>query len=215
MKKYINSISKKTMAATLIGGTMLAGMVFSNTEDVYAHGYIINDRAHLAQQNINQAGAAAYEPQSVGEYNSNNFHNGITPLHQAITAHSGRAGLYSQMADQSEDRWHKVDMYGGENEFTWNITANHRTNYVKYYITKADWDPNQPLTVDSFEYLGTFHNFVGNDWEAPMLPTQNNRVTHNVNVPTDRSGYHVIFAEWRIADTSNSFFKVKDINLIN
>lgn len=215
MKKNINLLSKKTIAATLIGGTVIGGMVFANAQDAYAHGYILNDRAHLAQQNINQAASAAAEPQSVGEYISANFHNGITPLHQAITAHSNTLGLYPEMAEQSEDRWHKMDMQGGENDLTWQITANHRTSYVRYYITKADWDPNQPLTYDSFEYLDTFHNFDGDSWHAPMLPLQNSRVTHTLNLPTDRNGYHVIFAEWHIADTSSSFFKVKDINLIN
>lgn len=215
MKKHNGLLSKQTVAATLLGGIIMAGMAFSNTNHVYAHGYILNDRAHLAQQNLNQAGLVSTEPQSVGEYNSNNFHNGTTPLNQAITAHSGKLGYFPQMAEQSEGRWHKVDMYGGENELTWQISANHKTSYIKYYITKADWDPNQPLTFDSFEYIGTFNNFEGNFWEAPTLPLQNNRLTHNIQLPTDRSGYHVIFSEWKVADTGNSFFKVKDINLIN
>lgn len=40
-------------------------------------------------------------------------------------------------------------------------------------------------------------------------------MTHKVNVPTDRSGYHVILAVWDIDDTANAFYQVIDVNLKN
>ena len=42
-----------------------------------------------------------------------------------------------------------------------------------------------------------------------------NHLTHKINVPTDRSGYHVILAVWDVADTANAFYNVIDVNLIN
>ncbi|MGQ0416456.1 fibronectin type III domain-containing protein, partial [Bacillus sp. HC-TM] len=42
-----------------------------------------------------------------------------------------------------------------------------------------------------------------------------NNLTHKINVPTDRSGYHVILAVWDVADTANAFYNVIDVNLIN
>ncbi len=40
-------------------------------------------------------------------------------------------------------------------------------------------------------------------------------VTHEANVPTDRSGYHLIVAVWEIADTGNAFYQIIDVNLVN
>ncbi len=40
-------------------------------------------------------------------------------------------------------------------------------------------------------------------------------VTLEANVPTDRSGYHLILAVWEIADTGNAFYQVIDVNLVN
>lgn len=42
-----------------------------------------------------------------------------------------------------------------------------------------------------------------------------NNLTHTINVPTDRNGYHVILAVWDVADTSNAFYNVIDVNLVN
>lgn len=40
-------------------------------------------------------------------------------------------------------------------------------------------------------------------------------VTHEANVPVDRSGYQLILAVWEIADTGNAFYQVIDVNLVN
>lgn len=42
-----------------------------------------------------------------------------------------------------------------------------------------------------------------------------NNLTHTINVPNDRNGYHVILAVWDVADTSNAFYNVIDVNLVN
>ncbi|MCI4060419.1 hypothetical protein MMK25_32565, partial [Bacillus cereus] len=38
---------------------------------------------------------------------------------------------------------------------------------------------------------------------------------HDINVPTDRSVYHVILAVLDVADTANALYIVIDVNLIN
>ena len=48
-----------------------------------------------------------------------------------------------------------------------------------------------------------------------MMVLRSNNLTHKINVPTDRSGYHVILAVWDVADTANAFYNVIDVNLIN
>ncbi|MGP2688349.1 lytic polysaccharide monooxygenase, partial [Serratia nevei] len=39
------------------------------------------------------------------------------------------------------------------------------------------------------------------------------QVTHQCNIPADRSGSHVILAVWDIADTANAFYQAIDVNL--
>ncbi|MEJ9209739.1 lytic polysaccharide monooxygenase, partial [Paenibacillus larvae] len=76
----------------------------------------------------------------------------------------------------------------------------------KYYITKKDWDPNKPITRADLELIGQID-------EGGKKPSST--VTHEINVPTDRNGYHVILGVWEIADTANAFYQVVDVNLVN
>ena len=39
----------------------------------------------------------------------------------------------------------------------WTFTANHVTRNWRYYLTKQDWNPNQPLTRESFESKPLLH----------------------------------------------------------
>ncbi|WP_177944882.1 lytic polysaccharide monooxygenase, partial [Klebsiella grimontii] len=34
-----------------------------------------------------------------------------------------------------------------------------------------------------------------------------------INIPTDRKGYHVIYAVWGIGDTVNAFYQAIDVNI--
>ncbi|MEF7497335.1 lytic polysaccharide monooxygenase, partial [Lysinibacillus sphaericus] len=65
---------------------------------------------------------------------------------------------------------------------------------------------NKPLTRADLEPIGT----VAHNGTAAST-----NLTHTINVPTDRNGYHVILAVWDVADTSNAFYNVIDINLVN
>lgn len=92
------------------------------------------------------------------------------------------------------------------NAFTWRLTAPHSTAEWKYYITKKDWDPNRPLARADLE-LFCYFNDGGSRPPA--------RVVHECDVPTDRSGYHLILGVWEIGDTDNAFYNVIDIHLVN
>ncbi|WP_196244364.1 lytic polysaccharide monooxygenase, partial [Lysinibacillus sphaericus] len=59
------------------------------------------------------------------------------------------------------------------------------TSKWHYYITKRDWNPNKPLTRADLEPIGT----VAHNGTAAST-----NLTHTINVPTDRNGYHVILA---------------------
>ncbi|MBC1491221.1 chitin-binding protein [Listeria booriae] len=168
-----------------------------------AHGYISKpeSRAYLAKLGVNQnAGPIQWEPQSIEA--TGNF-----PLGGPADGTIAGGGKFPDMDVQTPDRWHKVDVLGGQNTFTWTLTALHRTKEYKYYITKVGWNPNAPLVRNDLQLLTTIdaHN------EVPASTT----VTHQVPVPTDRNGYYVILGVWEIADTGNAFYQVIDANVIN
>ncbi|AIE79761.1 Chitin binding protein [Bacillus cereus] len=77
---------------------------------------------------------------------------------------------------------------------------------ILYY--EKGWNPNKPLTRSDLDLVPFY---VKNDGGARPGTT----VTHEANVPTDRSGYHLILAVWEIADTGNAFYQVIDVNLLN
>lgn len=101
-----------------------------------------------------------------------------------------------------------MKLNGGMNTFKWYLTAPHASANWKYYITKKDWDPNKPLTRSALE----LEPFCVYDFEGKK---PNTVAEHECEVPTDRSGYHIILGVWEIADTANAFYQVIDVDLTN
>lgn len=172
-----------------------------------AHGYISEpaSRDTLCQRGINKdCGGAQYEPQSVGESPKGFPAAGLPPDGKLVSGNGASEHLGTALNIQTSDKWHKHKMKAGKNDFTWHYTARHRTADHKYFITKQDWNPNQPLTRDSFE-LTPFCVVPGYN-ELPAAAD----VTDSCNVP-ERTGYQVIYSSWEVADTANSFYKVIDV----
>ncbi|WP_309303864.1 lytic polysaccharide monooxygenase [Brevibacillus laterosporus] len=191
---------KSSIAFGITLAAMAGTMVFAGSAS--AHGYIESptSRALLCKQGQNVGcGQIQYEPQSV-EGVGNFPQSG--PKDGEITG----AGKYKELFVQTDSRWKKVDMEGGKNTFTWYLTAPHSTGDWKYYITKKDWNPNKPLGRNDLELIATFN-------DGGKVPPKS--VSHVVNVPTDRSGYHIILGVWEIADTGNAFYQAIDVNLKN
>ncbi|PGB02419.1 chitin-binding protein [Bacillus toyonensis] len=184
----------------MIGTTLLP-------QNAYAHGFVEKPGSRSAlcsptygALNVN-CGSVMYEPQSLEA--PKGFPQ-AGPVDGQIASAGGKFG--GILDQQTADRWFKNTITGGENTFTWKFTAPHLTSKWHYYITKIGWNPNKALTRADFEPIGT----VQHDGSAAS-----NNVAHKINVPTDRSGYHVILAVWDVADTANAFYNVIDVNLIN
>jgi chitin-binding protein len=79
----------------------------------------------------------------------------------------------------------------------------HKTRDWRYFITRADWDPNRKLSRASFD-AAPFCTVDGGNVQPPSA------VSHQCTVP-QRSGYQVIMAVWQVYDTSNSFYNVADV----
>ncbi|MBF7155478.1 MULTISPECIES: lytic polysaccharide monooxygenase [Bacillus] len=200
MKMNKKSLGAVALTAGIIGTTLIP-------QNAYAHGFVEKPSSRSAlcsptygALNAN-CGSVMYEPQSLEA--PKGFPQ-AGPIDGQIASAGGKFG--GVLDQQTADRWFKNTITGGENTFTWKYTAPHLTSKWHYYITKKGWDPNKALKRADLEPIGT----VQHDGS-----TASNHLTHKINVPTDRSGYHVILAVWDVADTANAFYNVIDVNLIN
>lgn len=177
----------------------IAGLLL--TSSVFAHGYMSAPaaRGYLCKIGGNsQCGAAQWEPQSL-EAPSGFPAAGPADGKIASASHI----QFAELDAQSADRWTKRDMEAGEQSLSWFFTANHTTRNWRYYITRQDWNPNQPLTRAAFD-LTPFCTADGGMVQPPK------QVTHRCNVPK-RTGYQVILGVWEVGDTTNSFYNVVDV----
>lgn len=193
------------VTALIVGAsTFLLGFLFLFVfaDSASAHGYIESpaSRAYMCKQGENtNCGAVQYEPQSIEAIG--NFPT-TGPADGEITG----GGIFKELFEQKADRWNKVTLQTGLNTFTWKLTAAHATDNWKYYITKANWDPNKPIGRDDLELLSTFD-------DKGAKP--NSTTSHQINIPADRTGYHLILGVWDIADTPNAFYQVIDVNIVS
>lgn len=194
-----NSFKKAHILSSIAGAVILLSASAAS-----AHGYIDSpaSRSYLCNQggNVN-CGAIQYEPQSL---------EGPKGFPQAGPAdgHIASAGKqqYHELDAQTQTRWKQVDVKTGDMSFVWTLTMSHKTESWDYYVTKTGWNPSKPLTRADFE-LTPFCHYDGNG-ETPKSP-----VIQKCTIPTDRKGYHVILGVWSIADTSNAFYQVVDVNM--
>ena len=173
--------------------------------EALAHGYVSEPagRPLLCKLGDNtNCGAVQWEPQSVeGPDGAPRFPVG-GPEDGTIAAAGSPS--WSELNAQSPSRWFKHDFAAGYQTFEWTFTANHVSRDWRYFITKPDWNPSEPLGREAFE-LAPFCEYDGGMERPPMT------IQHNCFVP-EREGYHVILAVWDVGDTAASFYNAIDVS---
>jgi len=188
------------MAAKRQLNHIAATLVLLASGSAWAHGYISQpeSRNYLCKLGGNsQCGAVQWEPQSVE--GPSGFPQAGPADGQIASAGSPR---WSELNTQTSDRWTKREVQAGPFAISWTFTANHVTRNWRYYLTKQDWNPNQPLSRASFD-LTPFCVIDGNMVQPPK------QVTHNCILP-ERTGHQLILGVWEVGDTSNSFYNIID-----
>jgi len=195
------SVSKLITFCSIL--MIVTGILLLLPNTAFGHGYVEGpaSRAALCKSGQNKdCGSIIYEPQSL------EAPKGFPEKGPVDGKIASANGAFSKLDEQSATRWSKVNLSSGKNTFTWKISAAHATTSWKYYITKPNWNPNAPLTRDSFD-LSPFCSVNYNGVQPPFS------YTDTCYVP-ERSGYQVILAVWEIADTTNAFYNVIDVNFI-
>lgn len=179
-----------------------------------AHGYMNSppSRAYACQQGLNiDCGQAQYEPQSVGEAPKGFPEFGPADGKIASGGHASFAALDAQSAN----RWHVTEIKDHTTEFSWFYTAAHKSTRWQYFITKGGWNPNLPISRDSFE-LTPFCQVEGGGGipiDGAEGGTGQGKDKHSCSIPSDRSGHHLILGVWTIDDTAAAFYDVVDVNI--
>ena len=188
----------KLLSSAVIGSFALAPLIMASPAS--AHGYVFGpeSRAYLCKTGANSnCGGVVYEPQSLE--GAKGFPNGGPADGQIASA----GGLFGGLLDQQSDtRWAKTEISTGPLLMDWTYTAPHSTDKWHYYMTKPGWDPNNQLDRADLELLAT----VDHDGSKA-----NTNPDHVIDVPQNRSGYHIILAVWDVADTVNAFYDVIDV----
>ncbi len=179
---------------------VVAAAVLLAVSPAQAHGYVSGAVvARVAAPQNTGLGAVAYEPQSL------EAPKGFPQSGPADGKLASAGGLFGGVLDQqTSDRWYKNPITTGPLMLSWTFTAPHKTSEWRYYITKPGWNPNAPLTRSEFTLLAT----VPHDGSAAS-----SNPNHTITIPADYRGYHVIYAVWDIADTSNAFYNVIDVQI--
>ncbi|EKT63249.1 lytic polysaccharide monooxygenase [Providencia burhodogranariea] len=182
---------------------LLLSLLFCFSNTIWAHGYVEvpNSRAYLCKLTANiDCGDIQYEPQSIE--GAKGF-PALGPEDGEIA--SAGISSFANLDVQNEKRWIKNIITNSQIMFNWRITARHKTTKWEYFITKSNWNPNQPLTRSQL-VLEPFCQFHKVEFPNPV-------VEQHCKLPSENKGYHIVLAVWTIEDTPNAFYQVVDLDI--
>lgn len=200
----LNNVTLALVALSISGGAL-------------AHGYVQSPESrnfmcsNKGPANTNSdCGNIRYEPQSAGEF-AKGFPTTGAIDGQLMSAGADRLNTHINL--QTADRWTKNQVKAGKQTFTWAFTAAHPATKFEYYITKPGWNPNQPLTRESLDLVPFC--VADSSGYQPVPATGfhsdiNTIVKHHCVLP-ERTGYHIVYAVWEVADTANAFHNAIDV----
>ncbi|WP_031466676.1 lytic polysaccharide monooxygenase auxiliary activity family 9 protein [Sciscionella sediminilitoris] len=195
----------KTVAGIIAVGVAPLALVFASSGSALAHGYTQDPPSRSYQcklGKVQNCGPIQWEPQSVE--GPKGFPKAGPDDGKLCAANHAD---YSQLDDPRGGKWPATDLPSGQKtKFTWTLTAAHATTDFRYFITKDGWDPTKPLTRAALDP----QPFASVDYGGKQPPKT---VDHDVQLPAGKTGRHLIYAVWDIADTGNAFYSCADVNL--
>jgi chitin-binding protein len=192
---------------------VLATATFFGAIEASAHGYVSNPKSRAFLCTSAQGGGSSaaciaaaaagnsrqYEPQSIGIGGANDNHQQLIPDGKLCSANIGSMnGLNLARGD-----WGATSVSAGSRTFVWTNTAQHKTTYFRYYITKQGFNP--ATTALKWSDLEQIHQTGPSDREATS--------THTINLP-QRTGRHIVYSIWQrdpVADAPEAFYQCIDV----
>lgn len=82
----------------------------------------------------------------------------------------------------------------------------HHPGRFDYYVTKNGWNPNAPLKWSDLERFGSVTNPPQSGGPGGL-----NYYYWNVQLPSGKSGNHIIFIHWIRSDSNENFYSCSDV----
>lgn len=169
------------------------------------HGYMAFPKSRAVRcREGGMGGAIQYEPQSVEALKG--FPQAGPPDGQLASGGHARFGALDGLKDPKGRTWQaEVLARNALVQWNWWMTAVHSTERFEYFVTRDGWDQGAPLARAQFDP----EPFLVVAWDR-SLPVQ--AVSHWGRTP-DKTGRHVVYAVWEVADTAMSFYQAIDVEL--
>ncbi|MER5492939.1 lytic polysaccharide monooxygenase auxiliary activity family 9 protein [Streptomyces sp. NPDC002454] len=198
---------RKKMYAAMLGLATVGAMSFA-TGSASSHGYTeeptSRQKACSNSGTVKGCGSIQWEPQSVE--GPKGFPAKGPADGKICSAGNGGFSALDHHKQPNGNPWPTTKLTGGQNyNFKWKFTAAHATTDFKYYITKDGWNQNAALTRDALE-PAPFLTVPYNGQRPPFS------FSHSGQVPTGKSGSHVVLAVWTVHDTPNAFYACSDVS---
>ncbi|SDQ92719.1 MULTISPECIES: lytic polysaccharide monooxygenase auxiliary activity family 9 protein [unclassified Pseudomonas] len=112
-----------------------------------------------------------------------------------------------------EFKWPLLNVTPGQNfKVEWTYTAPHLTRGYRWFITKDGWDESKRITraqLETTPFADDIYPYVPRWAHTDKLVA---KVEHEVKLPANKKGHHVIVLLWLVADTGNAFYQAFDVN---
>ncbi len=165
-----------------------------------------NPKSDACKAAVQEGGTQAlYDWNGVNQGNANDMHRDIIPDGQLC---SGGKELFKGM-DLARSDWPSTMIAPnstGNFEFVFIATAPHSTDYFRFYVTKDDYNPLNPLKWSDLEDTPfcTINDVV----------LDNGRYKMNCPFPQGKSGKHLIYTIWQRDDSTEAFYTCTDVEFM-
>nr|BFD40829.1 lytic polysaccharide monooxygenase [Pseudomonas sp. FFPRI_1] len=109
--------------------------------------------------------------------------------------------------------WPMVNVDPGQVfQVQWEYSAPHVTRGYSWFITKDGWDPKQRISRAQLEpaaFYKDFYTEVPFDKFGSVLKAKTH---HEVVLPKNKRGHHVVVLVWNVANTGNGFYQAFDLD---
>jgi len=95
---------------------------------------------------------------------------------------------------------------------TWEYTAAHVTRGYNWFITRDGWNPKQRISRAQLEPTSFFDDFYTQVPYYSHSAEMKAKVNHEVTLPGNKKGHHVIVLMWIVANTGNAFYQAFDVD---
>ncbi|AZC17517.1 MULTISPECIES: lytic polysaccharide monooxygenase auxiliary activity family 9 protein [Pseudomonas] len=94
----------------------------------------------------------------------------------------------------------------------WVYSAPHVTRGYSWFITKDGWDPKQRISRAQLEPKAFYQDFYTQVPYHAHGPELKAKTEHEVVLPKNKKGHHVVVLAWIVANTGNAFYQAFDLD---